>query len=248
MLRLLPFWNIVHELCHRFDWSGDAAFVAELLGIVAAMSVGYLLGSLNSAIILSRLFFRNDIRSYGSKNAGATNMLRTYGTKYALITMGMDMLKAAIATVLGYFIFQMNGAAVAGFFCIFGHMFPLYYRFKGGKGVACTGIVALMMDPWTFLVMLGCFVFITATTKFVSLASITSGFLYPLLLKAFYPDPVDFPTGKGLVLLMGVMTSAFVIFMHRENIKRLYHGKESKLSFSKKGKESPASGGEGGQA
>ena len=234
MLRLLPQWNIVYDLCFRFGWQGDAAFIAELIGILLALVVGYLLGSLNSAIILSRLFFHRDIRAHGSKNAGATNMLRTYGTKYAVMTLAMDMLKAAVATTLGFLIFKMNGAAVAGFFCIFGHMFPLYYRFKGGKGVACTAIVALMLDPWTFLAMFGAFMFIAATTKFVSLASVMCAFLYPLLLKAFYPDPVDTPTGKGLIMLMGILTTVFVVFMHRENIKRLYNGKESKLSFSKK--------------
>ncbi len=251
MLRLLPQWNLVYDLCHRFGWKGDSAFLVELGGIVLAMIVGYLLGSLNSAIIISRLFFHRDIRAHGSKNAGATNMLRTYGTKYAVMTLVLDMFKAAVSTTLGFLIFQMNGAAMAGFFCVFGHMFPLYYRFKGGKGVACTAIVALMLDPWTFLVMFVCFFFIAGTTKFVSLASVMCAFLYPLLLKAFYPDPVEFPTGKGLVMLMGVLTAVFVVFMHRENIKRLYNGKESKLSFSKKKKESPAQDaaeGEGGRS
>ena len=239
MLRLLPQWNLVRDLCLRFEWFGDTAFVAELLGIVLAMIIGYLLGSLNSAIIISRLFLHRDIRAHGSKNAGATNMLRTYGTRYAVMTLALDMFKGVVATALGFVAFGMNGAAVAGFFCIFGHMFPVYYRFKGGKGVACTGIVALMLDPWTFLVMFGCFFFIAGTTKYVSLASIMCAFLYPLLLNAFYPAPVEVPTGKGLVVLMGVLTTVFVVFMHRENIKRLYHGKESKLSFSKKKKEAP---------
>ncbi|MBR2622472.1 MAG: glycerol-3-phosphate 1-O-acyltransferase PlsY [Clostridia bacterium] len=230
MLRFLPKWNLVDALCEAWGVTGDAVMVVSVIGVLLCIAVGYLLGSLNSAIIISRLFLHRDIRAHGSKNAGATNMLRTYGTKYAVMTLALDMIKAAIATTLGYVIFSVFiGAPIAGFFCIFGHMFPVYYRFKGGKGVACTGIVALMLDPWTFLIMLLCFVVITAGTRFVSLASIMCAFLYPLLLRAFFPG--------GWVQLMGILTTAFVIFMHRENIKRLWNGKESKLTFSRKSKQ-----------
>lgn len=164
-------------------------------------------------------------------------MLRTYGTKYAVLTLVLDMLKGALAALIGYLIFHMGGAPVAGFFCVFGHMFPIYYQFKGGKGVATTAMVALMLDPWVFLVMLGVFVVITAGTRFVSLASVMCALLYPLLLHAFIPG--------GWTVLMGLLTTAFVVFMHRENIKRLLAGKESKISFSKKKKtETPSSGGE----
>ena len=131
------------------------------------------------------------------------------------------------------------GAPIAGFFCVFGHMFPVYYRFKGGKGVACTAIVALMIDPWTFLVMFFCFFAIVGLTRFVSLASIMCAFLYPLLLNAFFP--------AGWVVLMGVLTTVFVVFMHRENIKRLYHGKESKISFSRKKKTTDSANAGGGE-
>jgi glycerol-3-phosphate acyltransferase PlsY len=238
MLRFLPNWNLVDVLCRHLGWTGDAAFTAAIVGILLCVAVGYLLGSLNSAIIISRLFLHRDIRAHGSKNAGATNMLRTYGTKYAVMTLVLDMLKAAVATTLGFLICNIFiGAPIAGFFCVFGHMFPLYYRFKGGKGVACTAIVALMLDPWTFLVMFFCFFAIVLMTRYVSLASIMCAFLYPLLLGAFFPG--------GWVVLMGILTTCFVVFMHRENIKRLYNGKESKISLSFK-KKSPPSEGTGG--
>lgn len=240
MLRMLPQWNLVQQAAEWLGVSGDNALFLSALGILLSAIVGYLIGSLNSAIIISRLFLRRDIRAHGSKNAGATNMLRTYGIKYAVMTLALDMLKAAVATALGFWIASVFvGAPIAGFFCVFGHMFPVYYRFKGGKGVACTAIVALMIDPWTFLVMFFCFFAIVGLTRFVSLASIMCAFLYPLLLNAFFP--------AGWVVLMGVLTTVFVVFMHRENIKRLYHGKESKISFSRKKKTTDSANAGGGE-
>ena len=245
MLGLLPQWNLVGKLALLWGAQNESVMLLAALGVLLCAVGGYLLGSLNSAIIISHLFLRRDIRAHGSGNAGATNMLRTYGTKYAVLTMVFDMLKGTVATTLGFLLYGMGGAAVAGFFCVFGHMFPIYYRFKGGKGVATTAMVALMIEPWTFLVMLLVFVAITAMTRFVSLASIMCAFLYPILLNAFFPSPIMIdgvliPTGKGLVMLMGLLTAAFVIFMHRENIKRLWNGKETKISFSRNKKDGEA--------
>lgn len=246
MLGLLPQWNLIGKLGLLWGAQNENAMLLSALGVLLCAVAGYLLGSLNSAIIISHAFLRRDIRAHGSGNAGATNMLRTYGTKYAVMTLSLDMLKGLLATALGFLLYGMGGAAVAGFFCVFGHMFPIYYRFKGGKGVATTAMVALMLDPWTFLVMLFVFVVITAMTKFVSLASIMCAFLYPILLNSFFPAPIMIdgrliPTGKGLVVLMGLLTSIFVVFMHRENIKRLWNGKESKISFSRNKKDGQAS-------
>lgn len=206
--------------------------LAELIAVLLCALIGYFLGSLNFAIIISRVLLRRDIRAYGSKNAGTTNMLRTYGTKYAVMTMVLDMLKGAVATTLGFLLFVSHGAAIAGFFCVLGHMFPIYYRFKGGKGVATTGMVALMLDPWTFVALVVCFFGVTALSRFVSLGSIMSALIYPLALNAFFPNVL----GRGTAVFMGILTSVFVLFMHRENMKRLWHGKESKISFKRKEK------------
>ena len=240
MLRFLPQWNLTDYFCGQFGWTGDTAFVAAIVGVFLCIVIGYLLGSLNSAIIISHLFLRRDIRAHGSKNAGATNMLRTFGKRYAVMTLALDMIKAAVATTLGFYVCQYVGAPIAGFFCIFGHMFPVYYRFKGGKGVACTAIVALMIDPWTFLVMFFCFFVIVFMTRFVSLASVMCAFLYPLLIRAFVPL-------MGTAQLMAILTTVFVVFMHRENIKRLYNGKESKVNLFGK-KEAPPSENMGGHS
>jgi glycerol-3-phosphate acyltransferase PlsY len=217
--------------------------------ILCALSA-YLLGSLNSAIIVSRYKFNQDIRTFGSGNAGLTNMHRVYGKDGALLTLAGDIGKQVASILVGILLLGQTGAYIAGAFCMLGHIFPVYYRFKGGKGVATTAMVALMIEPWTFLVMLFVFVAITAMTRFVSLASIMCAFLYPILLNAFFPSPIMIdgvliPTGKGLVMLMGLLTAAFVMFMHRENIKRLYNGKESKINLSRK-KTTPPSEGTGG--
>ena len=229
MLQFLPSWHLSDVLGKAWGLSPEGAMAMfAVLGFLSAV-IAYLLGSLNGAIIISHAMLRRDIRAYGSGNAGTTNMLRTYGAKYAVLTMVLDMLKAVLATLIGYLLASMMGAAIAGFFCVLGHMFPIYYRFRGGKGVATTAMVALMLDLWTILIMFVVFVAIVALTRFVSLASIMCAFLYPILLHAFCPSP--------WATLMGIFTTVFVVFMHRENIKRLYEGKESKISFSRKGKQ-----------
>lgn len=233
MLRLIFPGLLLREnpLIEAFGVSSEIAMLLLMVAGLISASVGYVCGSVNGAIVVSHTLLRRDIRAHGSRNAGTTNMLRTYGAKYAVLTMVVDMLKAVLATLAGYLLggclgYALMGAALAGFFCVLGHMFPIFYRFRGGKGVATTAMVALMLDPWTFLTMLLVFVAVVAMTRFVSLASVLCAFLYPLLLRAFCPD--------GWVILTGIATTAFVVFMHRENLKRLYHGKESKISFGKK--------------
>ena len=242
-------WCLAWELGEMLDVTGGTqeSMLLQLVAVLVCAVGGYLLGSLNFAIIISRRLLHRDIRAHGSKNAGTTNMLRTYGTKYAVMTMVLDMLKGAFAAFLGYVIFVSHGAAVAGFFCVLGHMFPIYYRFKGGKGVATTGMVALMLDPWTFVALAVCFFGVTALSRYVSLGSIMSALIYPLALNAFFPNADMGVLGKGTVVLMGILTSAFVVFMHRANIGRLWRGEESKISFKKKKQEptdAPPAGGE----
>mgnify|MGYP004646135099 CR=1 FL=1 len=216
-------WNVVEALATRIDSAGGrvAVIVAAVFLCVAA---GYLIGSINPAILISRRVFHKDIRESGSGNAGTTNILRTYGKKYAVLTLLLDMLKAAVPVLLGYLLYGTVGAPIAGFFCVFGHMFPLYYHFRGGKGVACTAMVMLLLSPLTFAVILFCFVVIVALTRYVSLASVMCALLYPLVLQAFRP-------ANGVMTLMAILTTVFVVFMHRANIKRLYDGKESKLEL-----------------
>lgn len=219
------YWNLVHWFTEKFSLSGDAQGVTIIVGVLLCIFVPYLLGSINPAILISRLVYHDDIRNHGSGNAGTTNMLRTYGKKAALCTLLLDFGKAIIATLLGRLIFGVDGAALAGFFVGFGHMFPIYYRFHGGKGVACFAMVALVIHPLVFLGILAVFLIVVIGTRYVSLASVMAALMLPLFMRAFAND--------GLNVAMAVMAACFVVFMHRENLKRIWENKESKLDFSK---------------
>ena len=148
-----------------------------------AMIAAYLLGSINSAIILSKVFYGDDIRRHGSGNAGTTNMLRTYGGKAAILTLVFDMLKTVIAIFIAGILFGFQYLAaisvsqelyVAGLFAVLGHIFPIYYRGKGGKGVLCAATMGLMLSPIAFAILILLFVAIVWITKYVSLGSVVS--------------------------------------------------------------------------
>lgn len=190
------------------------------------MVIPYLLGSINPAIILSNRVYKDDVRTHGSGNAGSTNMMRTYGTKAAVVTFLCDMLKTVISVVVGLFLIGPIGMSIAGFFVVFGHMFPIWYKFKGGKGVVCCVTVALIISPWTALCAIGVFVIVLIGTKMVSMASVMAAFLYPIFMHAFSPR---FP----LAVAMAVIEAVFIVFMHRENLKRIWNYEERKVDFSK---------------
>lgn len=161
--------------------------------VIACIVLPYLMGGLNFAIILSKKKYGVDIRDFGSGNAGMTNMRRTFGKKAGVITLAGDMAKTVVSCLLGYFLLGRLGAYIAGFFCMMGHMFPMKYKFKGGKGVACTAIVVLMTDlgspvysfPVVFVILFACFAVIVLGTKYVSLGSIMAVALYPVFRNAF---------------------------------------------------------------
>lgn len=207
--------------------------------------IAYLLGSLNFSIILSEVVKKKDIRDSGSGNAGATNMLRTYGKKAAVGTMIGDILKVALGIIIAFaildvpmkYIFSNPADAAeiqrvmlykefAGLFCVLGHIFPLYFKFKGGKGVAaCTGMV-IIVDWRIALILFVIFIGVILISKWISLGSIVIALLYPVLIFAFY---------KNFILAaVAMLFTAIVIVAHRENIKRLAKGTENKISFKNK--------------
>ena len=161
-------------ICDRFGLYGTGTDTALFLACaVLCIIIPYLIGSINPSIIISRKKYNEDIRSYGSGNAGATNTLRTYGKKMAVLILMLDMLKAVVAILFGAFLLTMDmGGPIAALFVVVGHMFPIYYKFKGGKGVDCTGICILMLSPVPFPILLVIFIAIALLTRFVSLASI----------------------------------------------------------------------------
>ncbi len=228
-------WNLYSFVCSGIGnetAQGILMFVTVLLCIASA----YLIGSINPAIIFSKRVYHEDIRSFGSGNAGTTNMLRTYGKKMAVLIFVLDFFKAALTIGIGALLLSINvGGAISALFVVLGHMFPVYYRFKGGKGVACTAACILILSPISFAILLPVFIIIVLATKFISLGSIISAMLFPLIAYAFRGF---WGTDGGFIPLSAIMIGGFVVFMHRENIKRLLEGKESKVSFRKKDKHS----------
>ena len=211
--------------------------------------VSYLLGSLNFGVILSNHVKKDDVRNHGSGNAGTTNMLRNYGKGIALMTILGDMLKVFIAIAVAFLIVRYTPAlpgntgeislqsldtnmfikSLAGFFCVLGHIFPCYFRFKGGKGVATAGGMVFAIDWRIALILLAVFIIIVAVTKYVSLGSIIMAILYPVFIFIFHRSIV-------LTVIAAVFT-VVVIAAHKENIKKLIHHTESKIDFKSKKKD-----------
>lgn len=205
-----------------------------------AMAAGYLLGSVNSAIIISKTLYGDDIRKHGSGNAGLTNMLRTYGKKAAGLTLLGDILKTVlailIASVLGGFGYW-RGISVsyttcelplnymAGFFAVIGHILPIYYGFKGGKGVLCAGTMILLVNPVAGLCCWAVFIIIAICTRYISLSSCIACLMGPVFLRIF--------GGSGLEVLLVLFCALVVFFKHAENILRIINGSESRFTFNK---------------
>lgn len=202
---------------------GDS-WLPLLLLCLAASLLAYLCGSVNSAVLVSRALFGKDVREYGSKNAGLTNMLRVFGKRGAVLTLIGDMLKAVVAITLGLLLCGYEyGGFFAFFFCIVGHAFPCFFGFRGGKGVLCAATGILCLSPVTFLSVIAIFLLMVLTTKMVSVGSVSAAFFFPLFLKAFF-GTLPFP-----VLSMCLLSAVLVIYLHRENIRRLIRGEEKKL-------------------
>ena len=207
--------------------------LASVLILLGAAALCYLPGGLNGAIIASHVFYGEDVREHGSGNAGLTNFYRNYGAKYSWCVILVDMGKAAVSVALGSWIFGPAGAVFGkyfgGFFCIVGHMFPLLYRFKGGKGILCSGMTLILLDWRVALAGWGAFLLLWAATKYVSLGSVCAALSLPVSTFFVYRGEPDFPAILALSLLMAAM----VLWAHRDNIKRLLTGTESKFEWHK---------------
>ena len=186
----------------------------------------YLLGSLSFAIIVSKLTLGKDIRNYGSGNAGLTNAYRTMGAKKTLLVLLGDIAKGAAAVSIGMVLAGPVGKLTAGIFVILGHMFPLYFGFKGGKGVLVGAVMLAFFDWRVFGIAFVLFLLSVIVTKWISLGSILGAVSFPITTWVFYRDPVL----TAMVLGM----AAVVVFMHRSNIGRIIRGKENKFSFKSK--------------
>lgn len=225
------FGSVIPMLGFFGEWSRGLSEYALLLTILAYVVVAvcaYLLGSLNSAIIVSKYKFKQDIRSFGSGNAGLTNMHRVYGKDGAILTLVGDIVKQILSVLIGALLMGRWGAYLAGGFCMLGHIFPVYYNFKGGKGVLTAATMILIIDPAIFVILFIVFALVLLITKYVSLSSIMAAFAYPAAIGAAY-KPVHI-----IEISFALFVGALVIYMHRSNIYRIFNNEESKFSFKKK--------------
>ena len=183
--------------------------------------IAYAIGSINFSVLISKKMAGFDVREKGSGNAGTTNMLRSVGKKAAVITLLCDILKGVVAILI---------AVIAGILVVVGHTFPIFFEFKGGKGVA-TSLGVLMMINWK--IGLICLVFaiaIMAFSRMVSMGSIGAAILFPVLTLFISTNFIVEASGIKY-FIFSVILAAIVIFNHRENIKRIASGTENKLSF-----------------
>lgn len=207
-----------------------------ILKLIIVIVIGYLLGSLNTSIIVGKLY-GTDIRKHGSGNAGMTNTLRTLGKAAAVMVIVGDVLKGVLSYIIGNVVFNTIpevattdianvGGMAAGIAAIAGHNWPVYFGFKGGKGILTSISVVIMMDWMLGLILLGIFVIIVAITKYVSLGSIIASIAFPI---------TAFIKGNGLVFIVfSVILAVLAVARHNANIKRLLSGSESKLGEKKK--------------
>lgn len=207
--------------------------VPMIIAMIGCLILGYFLGGINTGIIVSKIVYHDDIRNYGSKNAGMTNMLRTYGKKMAAITLLGDILKAVIAIFAARLILGTWGAYIAGLGCVIGHVFPCYFGFKGGKGVATVAAMVLCTNPFLFLILFAVFAILVIGYKFVSLGSVMCMMLYPVFISRLGSH-----MEKHIIPIFCVFAVAvLVIVKHKDNIKRLLAGTENKISLKKKKEE-----------
>ncbi len=205
--------------------------------------IAYLIGSINFSILISKKVAGFDLREKGSGNAGTTNVLRTVGKGAAAITLILDILKGVVAIYVailyGKIITGITGSPidasmlvqVAGIFVILGHTYPIYFGFKGGKGVATSLGILITTNYQIGLICLVFALILIALTKMVSVGSLAAAILFPVLTLFLGKENFIIP---GNYFIYSIIIAAIVIFNHRANIKRLINGNENKLSFKKK--------------
>ena len=210
-----------------------------MVAMIIVSVIAYLLGSISFSVIISKKMAGFDVREKGSGNAGTTNMLRSVGAKAAAITLLCDILKGVvvilIAILIGNIVDGLDDALLvqlAGIFVIIGHTFPIFFGFKGGKGIA-TSLGVLLMINWQ--IGLICLVFaliLMAITRMVSVGSIAAAILFPVLV-IFIGQNYIVPVNNWSYLIFSIIVAVLVLFNHRENLKRIFTGKENRISFKK---------------
>ena len=201
-----------------------------VLLIIAMAILAYVLGSVNGAIIASKYFFRKDIREYGSGNPGLTNFYRVFGKVGVLLVVAIDVIKTVAPVLVGGWLFgrffdmALFGRVITGFFVMLGHCFPVFYGFRGGKGVMAAGAILFIVDWRIAIISWGVFALITATTRFVSLGAIIGSAAYPISMLLLQ-------IGGFKEVIAAFLSAVLIIARHQGNVVRLAKGEESRFSF-----------------
>ena len=204
------------------------------ISVVIAVVVGYLLGNLNGAVCISALL-HDDVRTHGSGNAGLTNFIRNYGSSKALLVLLIDGLKAVVACVVGGLLmkahgYYLEGVAIGGSGAMLGHIYPVFFGFRGGKG-ALSGLFVVYMIDWRIgLILTAVFLGTYFITHYVSLGSVLAALALVTSFALLHHDRI-------VVMTVGIVMGLMVIVMHRTNLVRLFRGTERKTNLFKKGNQ-----------
>ena len=207
----------------------DSFFLTAGMVLVAVL-LGYLLGCLNGSVMVSHFIIRDDVRQHGSGNAGLTNFYRTYGARYALGVILFDMGKTVLACLLGGFLLYHScgdhtlGLLLGGLGCELGHMFPVFFGFKGGKGILSGGTLVWLLDWRIALIAWGLFAALWLVTRYVSLGSVSAAVSMPVSTWFFCGH-------SALYTALAAVIAALVVWCHRENIRRLLRGEERRFRW-----------------
>ena len=210
---------------------------------VVTVFIAYALGSINTAILVSKLLYRDDIRNHGSKNAGMTNILRTYGTKAALITLIGDIMKTVLAVIVGGVLLGFGyragialgaGGYIAAISAVVGHIFPLFHGFKGGKGVLSTAAAVLVLSPPVFLIMIAIFAIIFLPSKYISLGSVSAAALLPVVFNGYIKFVFGGAQAPLEVSLVTIAIAILIVWRHKDNLVRISNRTERKFSIGNK--------------
>ena len=239
--------GLLRMIFGNFSFGEGTTALIVGLAFVFCIAVSYLLGSVNFALVISKLFYHDDVRNHGSGNAGATNIGRSYGKKAAILTFLGDGLKGVISILIAclifghstsekYYIFLVYASFLSAFFCIFGHVFPCFSHFRGGKGFATMSMCVIALNPFIALVLLCIYIPLVAMTRYISLGSVVIALFYPIILHSFDTITMRY----GIPSLIAMMIAALVTWAHRANLKRIMDRTERKIKLWHKATEQSA--------
>ena len=236
--------GLLRFLFSKFTFTQGTTALIIGLAFAFCIAVSYLLGSVNFALVISKFVYHDDVRNHGSGNAGATNIGRSYGKKAAVLTFLGDGFKGVISILIAcaifghsiddlYYVHLVSASYLSAFFCIFGHVFPCFSHFRGGKGFATTALAIIALNPFIALILLCLYIPLVAMTRYISLGSVVIALFYPIILSSFERITLQF----GVPSLVALMIAALVTWAHRGNLKRIMDKTERKIKLWHKSEE-----------